>query len=149
MDRTNWKLGKKNINPLVLGIVHLGVAFPILWTTFTKRGNSNMDERIQLIERFIKIFSVHKIRRIFGDREFISGKWFAFLGYQLNPRQFDIFLCLCLKVEVNQLKASTKEKFNDSRLCCSFKGQKSFCQTCQVWLAVNTKNCQSDRSDQG
>ena len=35
MDRTNWKLGKLNINPLVLGIVHLGVAFPIIWTTFS------------------------------------------------------------------------------------------------------------------
>ncbi len=78
-DRTNWKLGRLNINPLVLGIVHLGIAFPILWTTFSKRGNSSMDERIELIERFIRIFGVHKIRCIFGDREFIGGKWFAFL----------------------------------------------------------------------
>ncbi|MDM8541965.1 transposase [Desulfococcaceae bacterium HSG9] len=38
-----------------------------------------MDERIELIERFIKIFSVHKIGCIFGDREFISGKQSAFL----------------------------------------------------------------------
>ncbi len=35
MDRTNWKLGKKNINPLVLGIVFLGVAFLIIWMTFS------------------------------------------------------------------------------------------------------------------
>jgi len=79
MDRTNWKLGKLNINPLVLGIVHLGVAFPIIWTTFSKRGNSSMNERIEFIERFIKIFSVDKIKCLFGDREFIGGKWFAFL----------------------------------------------------------------------
>jgi len=79
MDRTNWKLGKLNINPLVLGIVHLGVAFPIIWETFSKRGNSNMDERIDLIERFIKIFGACKIKCLFGDREFIGGKWFAFL----------------------------------------------------------------------
>ncbi len=79
MDRTNWKLGKLNINPLVLGIVHLGCAFPILWITFSKRGNSSMDERIDLIERFIKIFGVGKIKCLFGDREFIGGKWFAFL----------------------------------------------------------------------
>ncbi len=79
MDRTNWKLGKLNINPLALGIVHLGCAFPILWMTFSKRGNSNMDERIDLIEHFIKIFGVEKIKCLFGDREFIGGKWFAFL----------------------------------------------------------------------
>ena len=79
MDRTNWKLGKLNINPLVLGIIHLGVAFPIIWITFSKRGNSSMIERIELIERFIKIFSADKIKCLFGDREFIGGKWFAFL----------------------------------------------------------------------
>jgi len=79
MDRTNWKLGKLNINPLVLGIVHSGVAFPIIWITFSKRGNSSMIERIDLIERFIKIFSADKIKCLFGDREFIGGKWSAFL----------------------------------------------------------------------
>ncbi len=79
MDRTNWKLGKLNINPLALGIVHIGCAFPILWITFSKRGNSSMDERIDLIKRFIKIFNAEKIKCLFGDREFIGGKWFAFL----------------------------------------------------------------------
>ncbi len=79
MDRTNWKLGKLNINPLVLGIVHIGVAFPIIWITFSKRGNSSMIERIDLIKRFILIFSADKIKCLFGDREFIGGKWFAFL----------------------------------------------------------------------
>ena len=79
MDRTNWKLGKLNINPQVLGVVHPGVAFLIIWTTFSKRGNSGMVERIDLIERFIKIFGASKIKCLFGDREFIGGKWFAFL----------------------------------------------------------------------
>ncbi len=73
MDRTNWKSGKLNINPQVLGIVHPECAFPIIRVTFSKRGNSNMDERIDLIERFIKIFGVNKIKCLFGDREFIGG----------------------------------------------------------------------------
>ncbi len=38
-----------------------------------------MNERIKLIERFIKIFSADKIKCLFGDREFIGGKWSAFL----------------------------------------------------------------------
>jgi hypothetical protein len=38
-----------------------------------------MDERIEFIERFIKIFSLDKIKCLFGDREFIGGKQFAFL----------------------------------------------------------------------
>ncbi len=72
------EIGKKNINPLALGIVYLGAAFPIIWITFSKRGCSNMNERIKLIERFIKIFSADKIKCLFGDREFIGGKWSAF-----------------------------------------------------------------------
>lgn len=78
-DRANWKPGKQNINPLVPGIVHPGAAFPIIWTTFSKRGNSNMNERIELTERFIRIFGAEKIKCLFGDRKFIGGDWFAFL----------------------------------------------------------------------
>ena len=38
-----------------------------------------MNERIELIERFIKIFGADKIKCLFGDRECIGGKWFGFL----------------------------------------------------------------------
>ena len=33
----------------MLGIVHEGVAFPVMWTMLDKRGNSNSDERIALV----------------------------------------------------------------------------------------------------
>ena len=49
MDRTDWKSGKLNINPQVPGIVRFGVAFLIIWTAFSWRGCSNMDERIEFI----------------------------------------------------------------------------------------------------
>jgi len=39
----------------------------------------NIYERIDLIKRFINIFSAEKINRLFGDREFIGGKQSAFL----------------------------------------------------------------------
>jgi hypothetical protein len=31
MDRTNWKLGKIDINFLVLGVAYRGIAFPVFW----------------------------------------------------------------------------------------------------------------------
>lgn len=34
MDRTNWKLGKTNINILVLGAAYKGIAFPIFLEVF-------------------------------------------------------------------------------------------------------------------
>ena len=40
----------------MLGIVHEGVASPLLWTMVDKRGNSNSDERMDLMERFEILF---------------------------------------------------------------------------------------------
>ena len=79
IDRTNWKFGKLNINILTLGIAYLGAAFPILWILLPKRGNSNTEERIKLIDRFIEIFGIDKIDCLTGDREFIGKKWFSYL----------------------------------------------------------------------
>jgi hypothetical protein len=79
MDRTNWKFGRLDINPLVLGIAYKGVAFPILWIPLPKRGNSNTPERIGLLDRFIKIFGVNKIKCLTADREFIGQEWFGYL----------------------------------------------------------------------
>ena len=61
MDRTNWKLGKLNINILVLGIVYKRIAFPIIWISLSKQGNSNTAERITLMERFLAILGAEKI----------------------------------------------------------------------------------------
>lgn len=79
MDRTNWKLGKLNINILVVGIVHKAIAFPIVWISLPKQGNSNTAERIHIMNRFIDIFSIAKINCLTADREFIGQLWFAYL----------------------------------------------------------------------
>jgi len=79
LDRTNWKWGKKNINVLVLGIAYKGAAFPLLWTSLPKRGNSNTAERIALMERFLRIFSIDRVRYLAADREFIGKKWLGYL----------------------------------------------------------------------
>ncbi|MBF0204858.1 MAG: IS4 family transposase [Desulfamplus sp.] len=79
VDRTNWKLGKANINILCLGICYMGICFPIIWISLDKRGNSNTRERISLMERFIKIFGIAKIKCLTADREFIGFEWFSYL----------------------------------------------------------------------
>ena len=79
MDRTNWKWGKKNINILTLGLVYKGAAIPLLWTVLDKQGNSNTEERIELINRFIKLFGQSGILGLLGDREFVGKEWFDYL----------------------------------------------------------------------
>ena len=49
LDRTNWMLGCVSINFLVLSVVHQGTAFPLFWICLPKKGNSNTQERIELI----------------------------------------------------------------------------------------------------
>ena len=79
LDRTNWKLGKKDINILMLAIAYKGIAFPILWSFLSKRGNSNTAERIKLMDRFIKLFGTSSIQCLVADREFIGKEWFDYL----------------------------------------------------------------------
>ena len=79
IDRTNWKFGRVNINILVLGIAYEGIAFPLLWSLLPKAGNSNTEERIALMERFICLFGHDRIACLLGDREFKGKQWFDFL----------------------------------------------------------------------
>jgi len=90
MDRTNWKFGKNDINVLMLSICYRGVAIPLFWRLLGKAGNSNTDERINLLDRFIRVFSANKIKCLLGDREFIGKKWFAYLQKQEIPFVFRV-----------------------------------------------------------
>lgn len=98
IDRTNWKFGQTNINIFMLGIVYKGVAFPLLFTMLDKRGNSNCGERIDLVNRFIKLFGKQAIESIVADREFVGEKWLEFLNenrlrYYIRIRNnFKVFL---------------------------------------------------------
>ncbi|WP_176225173.1 hypothetical protein [Methylomagnum ishizawai] len=63
LDRTNWKFGLAEINFLVLGIAHRGMAVPVFWSVLGKAGNSDTVERIALMERFLKVFGAAAPRR--------------------------------------------------------------------------------------
>lgn len=98
IDRTNWKFGSIDINILMLGVVYDGVAFPLLFSLLPKRGNSNTTERINLINRFIRLFGAEHIDCLVADREFVGEKWLEFLNineirYHIRIRNnFKVFL---------------------------------------------------------
>ena len=79
VDRTNWEFGDCVFNILMLGVIHEGVAFPLVWTMLDKKGNSNHKERMTLLEAFREIFPDVKVDYLTGDREFIGEKWFDYL----------------------------------------------------------------------
>ena len=74
MDRTNWKLGSRDINILVLAVVYKGVAFPILFKVEPKAGNSTTQQRINWTI-ILKLFGAGTIDCLLADRGFIGEKW--------------------------------------------------------------------------
>lgn len=85
MDRTNWEFGKFKINILVLGIAYKGIALPLYWKLLNKKGNSDTEERIEIVTRFINQFGKTNVAGILADREFIGGQWFRFLIEEKLP----------------------------------------------------------------
>lgn len=85
LDRTNWQWGKTDINILTLGVVYKGAAIPVYWLVLNKQGNSNQQERIALLNRFISQFGRDGIQGILGDREFIGAQWWGWLKQQRIP----------------------------------------------------------------
>ncbi len=63
----------------MLGVVHDGVADPLIWEMLEKKGNSHSEERMDLLPRFDKIFPDAQIAYICGDREFVGKQWLTYL----------------------------------------------------------------------
>lgn len=82
LDRTNWKLGKLDINILMLTAAHRGIAIPLMWSCLEKRGNSNTLERIDLIKRTLLLIGAEHIECLLGDREFVGAEWIKWLDEQ-------------------------------------------------------------------
>lgn len=79
MDRTDWKFGCIPINLLFISVACKGLAIPIFVTILPKKGNSNFDERKNIITKFIELFGVERIKFLACDREFIGQEWFKWL----------------------------------------------------------------------
>jgi hypothetical protein len=79
LDRTNWKVGRRHVNLLVLAVATRRHRVGLMWTVLDRAGNSGAKERIALIERFIVVFGKARIGLLLGDREFIGTEW---LNYQ-------------------------------------------------------------------
>lgn len=76
LDRTTWSLGCCTINILMLGVAYKGLAFPLLWTLLDKKGNSDTNERLALIDMLLNLVAAEQIDAVVADREFTGEDWF-------------------------------------------------------------------------
>jgi len=61
LDRTHWKLGRMEINLLVLGVAYHGLAIPLFWTALAKAGHSNTAERMTLLTHGQQTFPTRRV----------------------------------------------------------------------------------------
>jgi hypothetical protein len=83
MDRTNWKIGIKNVNLLAIGGLWHNSFVPLQWLQLGRAGNSNLDDRKKLIDKLIDLFqwagkSVKGLI-LLADREFVGHQWLEYL----------------------------------------------------------------------
>jgi hypothetical protein len=78
LDGTSWQRGSRQFHYLTLGVVYQGVAIPIYWEDLQKKGNSNLKERKNIIQKALKYYNL-KDKILLADREYIGEDWFCFL----------------------------------------------------------------------
>jgi hypothetical protein len=93
IDRTEWRLGKQWVNVLMLAIVDRGVAVPLLWMVFDKKGCSSDAERRQILQKYLEIFPASSIKFVTADREFASRAWIDYLAHRK--------IGFCLRIKAN------------------------------------------------
>lgn len=117
LDRSNWKFGDNNINYLVLSIIVEGYgAVPLFWVPLEKRGNSNTNERIDLVNEFIEIFGEDRIGSLSGDREFIGNKWMKYLDNRNAPFFLRIKNNTQIKAQSSDFSVEIREILEDLKV---------------------------------
>jgi hypothetical protein len=79
IDRTEWQLGTRWVNVLMLSVGYKNLSLPLFWIVLEEKGCSDNVERKAILECFISEFGTQSIKFVTADREFASKEWLEFL----------------------------------------------------------------------
>ena len=86
LDRTQWKIGARDVNVLMLAVVTRRARVPLIWSVLDNRGGtSDSGQRIALMRRYLAIFGAASVRMLLADREFVGRAWMDFLNENNIP----------------------------------------------------------------
>lgn len=86
LDRTQWKLGTRDVNILMLAVVTRRARVPLMWSVLDNNGGtSDTGARTLLMRRYLAIFGAASIRLLLADREFVGREWTDFLNKNNIP----------------------------------------------------------------
>lgn len=128
LDRREWAFGQTRFNIFIFGVVHQGVAAPLVWKMLEKKGNSKNAERMDLLERFAEIFPDAQIAYLCGDREFIGQEWLTYLMIDpLSPFR--------LRIKANHQISDGQRNLKASLIFAHLKPGQSevLSDRCRVW----------------
>lgn len=80
LDRTQWKVGVKDVNILMLAVITPRFRVPLMWSQIDGAGCSDSDARIALMQRYLDLFGAGTIELLLADREFVGLRWLRFLN---------------------------------------------------------------------
>ena len=85
IDSTDWVFGQTRHNLLIVSVLYKNTAVPLITLSLKKKGNSNCDQRVQLLDKILLAIPRHRIKFILGDREFMGEAWFKLLRARHLP----------------------------------------------------------------
>jgi hypothetical protein len=75
LDRTQWQVGRTEVNSLGLAVVPRRFRVPLIWNLIEGRGGSETNARMALIQRDLDHVPATTIRMRLADREFTGPAW--------------------------------------------------------------------------
>ncbi len=103
IDRTEWDFGTQQTNILMVIASKGDYTVPLYWELLDNNsGNSNSEDRIDLLEKCIALLGEKNIGLVLGDREFVGHKWFKYLK--------DKKIAFCFRIPKNHLIETTDGK---------------------------------------
>jgi len=79
IDRTDWAFGKTRHNLLCISVLYQETAIPLMVLPLERKGNSNCEQRMEILSTLLSVIPARKIKALLGDREFIGDEWFKIL----------------------------------------------------------------------
>lgn len=80
IDRTEWDFGVYQANVLMVVVGQQDWQLPLFWQLLDNRsGNSNSEQRIELLQACVDLLGKERIGLVIGDREFVGHRWLKWL----------------------------------------------------------------------